>query len=430
MSKTTKSKRISAKKKKGPGNNGFVSKSEAGQRTVEETVNKSVRSSVLPEMRGGRQNRKQRVEQQSLPRRKELKKKFAVRSKDLEYRKLQPRLARWFDALANPWGGEGVRCPVNYNPVPTMMASTARTTVTKLIQVPATTSFQYDMFPGHGSATETDSMDGVAYHGAPLTVNATNFSIGPVNDGTHTATNVVQTTALNSDPSNGTSASMALNTAASSALTYDVGLPYTAQAGKPYHTRWKLSSMGVKIANVTPELSRGGAVFSVQPSTPFSSTTISDHERFPTFQTSSRANEGTLTLSWIPRPEDLAFWHKDSDAAATIDPMVAGLRFWLSNPTAGAQSYELSFVFNWEVAGANLAAIASPSAHQPADKSIVDPALEVARFNSPTASNLGKIATAIAATASPFADKLSNELAGHAMNGIGKVATAALMTLI
>lgn len=319
---------------------------------------------------------------------------------------LVPRLERWLKLLARPFATPICKCPINYNPVPSFMTSLARTTVTNAnLVVTAGQCSQYAIFGGHGLSSETASMDGVAYHARQQTIGAaTNYSIGPMGlTGLTTPAIGVHSygLAVGAARANG-------NTVQDLPLTYDVALPYLATASESGHSRWKLIAMGARFENMTAMNYRAGNIVTVQPSNKGSfgvdPTNQATQASNPSFTISEDANSGTFEVSWIPRPEDLGFWHtlSGTEEGATGALNHAGLFIWINNPSSGDQQYEVQFVFHWELAGSYLNAVSSPSIHQPADKNVVEPVIDLARFTSSGAQHAVEFAKHVAGNIGPM----------------------------
>jgi len=329
---------------------------------------------------------------------------------------LNPRLANYFKSLSSPWETP-VKCPVNFNPVPSYLTSVARLTGSMTIQVGAGITTQLDFFPGHGPAG--DEMDGVAYHTHPQAIGATGvFIMGPLSDGTRTACAGISTAGLGAN-----SAATVSNTVNSVALPWAQQLPFTAADGDPGHTRTKCVSFGVELENITKLTDRSGLVQYVQPSSEFAASQRSNHEVFETYTETEKANTGTLKITWIPRPADLSFWHTSS--ALTFSSMLgAGLRIWLDASAAtGTQTYRLFYVYNFELAGSSLESIATKSLIQPADQNIVSTTLGTLRTSSFNADSAPQIARAVAHSSSPFA--VPEQVSAGLMKGLsGAVKTS------
>jgi hypothetical protein len=314
-------------------------------------------------------------------------------------------LAKWARMLSRPFDFEGYFCPINYNPVPSFIQSTARTTSTNLnFTVGTASGVQMVLFPGHGQIADSvgsvmqgaAAMDGVAYHGMDQVIGnavapASHYVPGPMNKTDNISTKVavagfVTTTALNVTAA-------ASNTASSSALTWDVSLPYvsvtngTNVAG--HHSRWQLTAMGIRIHNVSPEIYRGGTVITVQPTNnyhPGAATSLNLLEAFPTFKDHGVGED--VEVSWIPRAEDLAFWHgADSEVTGHADPYIRnpGMLIFFENATGSTQSYTYEVVCHWQLSGTYLNPVGGPAPHAPEVKPAVEKTLSFLQNNSHTA---------------------------------------------
>lgn len=382
------------------------------------------------------------------PEMKKMKKpKQAMTHQGTRHAKLTSRLQQYVDSLANPWAGTGSRNPINYNPVPTMMTSCATTTntVTDLIVATLTTT-ELTLLPGHGQQSALVAMDGVAYHAQLQTIGTaapTTFTIGPVSilDGQNSITyppcNGVVTSGLtlgNYAVSSSSVSSSALNQA-----NYDQVLPYSGILANGNHTRWKLVSMGVRIICTTDLDQRGGDVTYVQPSQDVNPFPVSgsafqvQFADYPSYTVSQSAMLDELKISWIPKPEDCAFWHTTSLAVGSVPQDTAntflnqvGIRIWFNNSTAFQQTFSFQVVYNWEMGGTNLVTLASPKALQPADKNVIEPMIEVMRFSAKSATTAPSVAKAIVDTISPIAQ----DVAVAGISQLGKLAGAALLALI
>lgn len=331
---------------------------------------------------------------------------------------LNSRLNDYFKALQNPWEGQGVRCPVNYNPVPSFLITQAHTTRTvPVLTVVNGTTTQLTLFPGHSFHTDNDAMDGVSYHAGLTRINGINYPVGPLTLGVNACIGAETTSlASNADVNN-------LDTVNSTPMSYDVNLPYSAATGNGGHSRWKLVSMGIMLENTTPIQTRGGTVQHVMPSTQISSTGVlnADYNSQPTFRVTAEANSGVLKLSWIPRADDLAFWHIDSSASVANGVLNAGLIVWITAPSGGVtfnQTYSYQVVCNWELSGHSLAAISAPTVHQPADKNIVEPVISALQFTQSHATNVVNIAKSVA-THAPALAAQGSKLGSYVLDLLG-----------
>jgi hypothetical protein len=311
-------------------------------------------------------------------------------------------LAAWSRILSDPFHQEGIFCPVSYNPAPSFIQSTARTTSTNLtFSVAANSSTQMFLFPGHyrpaGSATSNAGLDAVAYHALDLSIGASRFVVGPMDKTDAVATRPPIIGVINPN--------LTLNSCADVfgggiGMFYDVPLPYVSvaisEAGS--HSRWQMVAMGLKIRQTTPELKRGGSIVTVQPNTNYvipTGTVQSQLEVFPTF--TDHGPDGCY-VSWIPRSQDMAFWHGTSETGASGASAVcggAGIIAYLNNPTVDDLSYSFEVVCHWQLAGSYLNTVGRPGAHSPDVKPAVEKAISyLQNAGHSGAAAFGKIASA------------------------------------
>lgn len=356
-------------------------------------------------------------------------------------------LSRWAEALAKPFDCIGAICPVNFNPAPSLMNTTLRLTHTSLnTTVGANTTLQLTIFPGHGKPVNSlqfanisgsnqqigSQMDAVAYHSCQyngLLTDAGNWHVGAVNTGsgagvTFTAFNVVY---------NSIALGASTNGAANSGVVglYDSVAPYSSSIAS--HLRWQLVSCGVRIFNTTPQLNRGGNVTTVQlvnaggfrrqDGVPAS--TQAELEINPSFKIHGDCGEG-MEISWIPRLQDLAYWHSivstdanTSNITAT-DYSGAAMGIFLNNNTGVTQSYVIQMVFNFMIAGTTVQAISNPSVVEPILRAPIEQTVTHLANTSSTASTAPHVAAA--ATSSPsegqsMFEKLSGKAYQMAMHG-------------
>lgn len=318
---------------------------------------------------------------------------------------LNARLADYFRQLEDPWKYQGVKCPINYNPVPSFMVTTAHTTYTNnSFTVPIGLQRQLTLFPGHAPPSDGDAMDGPSYHCYGYTVNATSCSVGPVNT-TSGVTGIIGFTS----PDTGMALTADVTSTAApnfTPLTPDVLLPYTALISTGGHTRWKLVSMGVVISNTTPIQYRGGQIVHVQPNSNIVPTgnMLADYASQPSFRITQEPNLGAYKISWIPRADDLAYWHTEGSAYGN-SPWNAGINIWFQGCSGIAQTYSFEVVCNWELSGHSLAAVSAATIHQPADKNLVEPTLSVLNFTKSSASGALEAATTVAQHMAPLVEK-------------------------
>lgn len=266
----------------------------------------------------------------------------------------------WARLLANPFKAPLCKCPVNFNPVPTVSTFVATTVCTLDLPVDAGASREVIIFPGHSDEAAADPMDGEAYHSLYQRFINGDFGIGPVQVppgygvGVATSGNLTAATLPSANTLTGYTA-----------VRWDNELPMTAtySAG---HFRWKCIAIGVRWKNVNPELTRGGLVRSVQPSIAYVPANSPagpgwlGYDRFKTFRQYSNLDG---EISWIPRIEDLSFWHSTNVATTGSDN--AGIRLLFTAPSGAenAQSYTLEVMCCWELAGSSVEPLATAAVH-------------------------------------------------------------------
>jgi len=301
-------------------------------------------------------------------------------------------LARWAEALGNPFDAAGAICPVNFNPAPSLMNTTIRMTHSYLSNaVSSGNCSQITVFPGHGRPVPQlqnpssggvgqwigSSMDAVAYHASEYTglaIGGQPCHIGPCNTASSggvqfTGTCVLYNTVAAGAVTNGVANGSALG-------SWDSPCPFAG----PFvgHLRWQLVSCGFRIYNTTPQLNRGGNIVTVQLvnangfANPDGSpaTNQSTLENNPSFKIHGDGGDG-VEISWIPRLQDLSYWHSlvSSGASAAnlsaTDFSGAGMGIFLNNPTANTQTYVIQSVFNFMLAGQSIQTVSSPSVVEP-----------------------------------------------------------------
>jgi hypothetical protein len=348
---------------------------------------------------------------------------------------IHPELTAYLASVANPWNQARVFCPVNYNPVPSFVTQYGRTTSCEVeYAVPAGFSANLVLFPGHGNlnantfaaATGNNAVlgyadfDEVAYHSLPQNFGDGFYVVGPCVT-LDAAGDTLQPVCGGIAP-NLASGTVGGGTTAFNSLQYDAALPYQMSTNAPGHSRWKLTSMGIRIQNVTPELTRGGSIISYQPinNVPQNGgTAVTTFARLPTFK--DWGSDG-CEITWIPRMRDMAFWHLSStqqpNGSATNTLInVPAISIVLTSPGAQIQTYDWQIVCNWELAGDLFATVGSRAVHAPELKPVVE------RVHSEL---VNTAATAHAALT--VGRKMANEVrkgASMAVGAIGAVSTVA-----
>jgi len=322
------------------------------------------------------------------------------------------------------------KCPVNYNSAPSFQSTTATTKYSGSAYTVANSTSELALYPGHFSMyneTSTGAGDPFAFHTSlcSLGVGPTNYTIGPVDSNLGgTVPNAIGALVT------GLALGASTNTftgAGSYALTPMSALPYVA-SGTINHTRWKMLSMGIKIFNDTPLATRGGYVGSCQPNSPFFGATQTLYSVFGSYQTSVASTDAVQTIVWIPRTEDLAFWHT-INASSNPSNSIAGLRVWLNNDTVSGQNWRYEIVCHWELAGTSLASITTPALALPGGKDVVEPALDIVRAASPSGGVLDKVGAAVAAastSAAAFSGAVKGFSGSGVMGTIGEILKSAL----
>jgi hypothetical protein len=241
---------------------------------------------------------------------------------------------------------------------------------------------EFGLFPGHTSGSDVSGEDLTAAHSklqriGNVTPVGTNYVVGPFEMDSYSYT-VGYYQDINS------TAYAATKTDVDNTVRIDSRepLPFVGTEGNPYHTRWRVVSMGIIIRNTTPWSTRGGTVRSVQPDYPYASAYQTDFEVFDSFcdwgvdpqsggcncaTEHSRCVCNYNAITWIPRPEDISFWHPADVATPEIEDGTeqAGLRAWLVNNTGSAQSYSVYVLVNWEFAGSKYQALVTDTVDHP-----------------------------------------------------------------
>jgi hypothetical protein len=301
---------------------------------------------------------------------------------------LSPATAAWASSVSNPMNGTAVKCPFNFNPVPSYLTMVVTTTATVLNTVKATAgqTCQMIFMPGHGpmntnqgvnlaanGSGSSPDMDEVAYHFLPQSVNGAasfvNFGPGPSSDAFSATRQAAAFVYQDGITSGATSNNSNLGTY----VPWDNPFPIQANPGQTGHMRWKMTAMGLRITNITPAFSRGGSVITVQPSTVIDVPTTQNLLALqPSFMDWGDGGEKPVEITWVPRMRDLAFWHL-SPSALVISSGVAtspqvkaswegfGIMVFLNAPAGNPQTYNVEVVAHWEVSGFSVQTLTSPS---------------------------------------------------------------------
>lgn len=347
--------------------------------------------------------------------------------------KLRGRLSNWLEALADPFSSDPQKCPVNFNPMPTLQTTTMRTTSTTKVVVSSLNNFQLCLYPGHTLPVDADEIDGPSYHHNWQIIGSLVKPVGPMRyldaaSNSQDPVGGVYSYITNSAGGGGggiMSNSVCTDTSVSTApytnlpVYYDTAVPFTGLAKNGYHTRYKLTAMEVRFLNETVEVNRGGTFYTVQPLNTIAFSSINQYAIYPTFRDHGLCDTREGRVSWIPRVQDLSFWHPGaSNVAATNSVTNAGILLWFVNSTAFTQNLAVEVVYHWEVGGSNLQTMSTSAVQMPSDANVVSPTISFLQQGSHTAAPAPRVAETVATASSPWADSAL----GKAAQAAGKVA--------
>jgi len=337
------------------------------------------------------------------------------------------RLSAYMRTLAKPFEVFGVRCPVNYNPAPTYVTHMTRLTASNFnLVVAGNSTTQFILGPGSNAQVNTISVPLTHTVSSIGAVGVAGFLInGPMNSAANPSGPGCQSSGLALGSVQATT-----NTAATIGLVWDNNLPYlTVDAGANVtnRTRWKLVSMGVRIRNETPELSRAGVVITVQPTYtpgPWVAAGLSSQqafERFPSFKDHGTGSD-LIEVSWIPRIINMTYCEHTAAVSNNITES-AGIVIFINNPVvATPQNYSMEVVCNWEIGGSDFIMMGQPSVHQPMDRAVVEPTMSVLTNSTHTAAEAHAVAAQVSKTVSSHVEGFK-AAAGRAV-AFGKSAVA------
>jgi len=313
----------------------------------------------------------------------------------------------WSKLLSKPFTSQLVKCPVNFNPVPSVSTFCASTVSTFDLPVDAGVSREVIFFPGHSDESTSDPMDGEAYHSKRQQFINGGFTVGPVEatgSGYGTCIAVSGNLVMNQLPS----ASTAIGY---TSILWDNPLPMTANytAG---HLRWKCIAIGIRWKNCSPALKKGGIVRSVQPSIAYVPAVSpggpgwAGYDRFKTYR-EYKTLDGEM--SWIPRIEDLSFWHVTNSTGTSSDN--AGVRLLFTSPTGEGndQQYQLEALYCWELSGSSVQALSTSAVHTSSLRNPTEDGITAMANSQSTADK----AAEIFGTAVNVASKITNMIAKH-----------------
>lgn len=337
---------------------------------------------------------------------------------------------RHLRAMADPWNaGLGVKSAVCYNPAPSFVSAVAKVTSTldNFVVTNGQTT-QIVLFPGHskylqfsggvGGSSEppASSMDPTSYHAMWQYIGGTTADkrrpIGPVevetvSGGGAYANPVIGTTTAGLAVGTFTDISTGNTT---NPIDIDVLLPYYSNGEQSHgeHLRQLLSSMGVKITNTTSGSARGGNIVTVQPDmtmlpSPGNQGKLKIYRSWRQHGT----GEDGITVTWLPRFEDLAYWHTapldhvNAFALATTDKLNGGAIFiFLNNTSSSPQTYSIEIIQNFQIAGGNVQSVSTEDPVGSTTKPFVESAVSAARAVAGSATGIREIASKVSAAIS------------------------------
>jgi len=322
-----------------------------------------------------------------------------------------PLYEEFLRAMARPFDHNPVRCPMSYNDSPTFRTHVARTNVTisdfELLPGYSQTIF---MLPGWASPNPINNAAG----NVNATVVEPTYMLNPhVLDafGTRWSTGPCNQTDANGATYMGAcvfaSAGAATTSSEFDATTYfgypwDVSMPYTGIVGRGDSLRWRCTGISFRIVNITPEINRGGEVWTVQPTYSFADAV----EVTPTFPVGAISYEPSLKawgvcgetpmeVSAILKPKDLAYQQVlpnpgGSNPVLSSGPIQRGgnpaIMVCLTNTSStAAQFYDIQIEYHWEVGGDAVFQIGNIATHLPAAKQAFEPTVSHLTNTSPTA---------------------------------------------
>jgi len=334
--------------------------------------------------------------------------KKKVKAADKSHRVTGGELGDYLKSLDYPFSALGVRCPVNYNPAPSYLSTTARTTCTlNNYSVPATTTATLVLLPGHSMITTgSNAMDPQAFHSNLMHFNSdpatTHRYFGPVN-GTWSGGALLSCGGGIKQGAYASGQPLVYQMDANSTpLSFDVSLPYATDLSNG-HVRSQLVSLGARFQQTTPLLTAGGTVVTAIPNQSNNFTTaagfsLSALEAFPTYKDHGSCTGKGSSVTWIPRSEDLSYWHPvEVVESSGVSTKNVGIFIVFCNPTAAAISFDVEICYNWMLAGNLFNAITTPGPHIPAVKNIVEPAIAAGLASQSTVGFISKAADVVLA---------------------------------
>lgn len=345
---------------------------------------------------------------------------------------IHPCTDSFLKQLSDPFNHSGAKNPAPNNVVPTVRSFTATTTANFEMGVGTNTS-QMVFYPGHTFPEATDPLDSMAAHSrgqqvGPVT-GTEKWVIGPL-PGT---TDPRATCILGKEAVTLNTVATDTSVAGFTAIPWDNAIGMTALEGASGHTRWTCTGFGVRIWNETPEAERAGSVTYAQPNfsfAPASGGTQKEYAKFPTYEVTTRANtDDGLEIVWIPKPQDLAFWHSHTTSYSN-GISDAALVVFLNNRSTNAQNYRVEAVYHWQIAGESVNQLSSEDVLIPQAKNVLQPAVSIAAAHANSGSAIHSAARHVAATSAAVLPRIMGAVKNHGLGVVSRLLTAGMHSSI
>jgi len=321
---------------------------------------------------------------------------------------LPPSVLAYLNALSNPETSEsakGVFQVNNINSGPTctlMQEANFDVTVTNGADSGMGT-VTVGIFPGHSGVAPSDASDDVSTHQLLQGIGSLGnlYNVGPISW-------VNSTTGVTYPPVigffTGTLAEGATPTSttllSTSYIGPDVATPLTAYSALGSgHTRWRLTALALEWVNRTNAASINGQVEFVQPENKVQPPAPLNRVETYTYSRNYELLPPTYGRRvWFPRSDDWSYWHTTEGVAPTTSSDSYGSAGLLLFLTGLGQSYRLKVSYHWEIAGANVAFMATPEKNIPSADGYLLPAIEAVRQAPQNREQVPKVAAVMAAS--------------------------------
>jgi len=341
---------------------------------------------------------------------------------------IRDRLEEWVCFASDPFGSIPARMPVNYNSAPSNRSFIVRVPYQERFQIDAQKCVEFGI-AGHGLYSGNN--DPESFHCLPQQIGATDYSIGPVASGSFPACLGYHS------PDSPSGAALAVGSASNSttvvgyeALLPTAPLPFTA-SGTGGHTRWKLIALGMRFANTSTSFVKGGDLATVQPSANHTVVTPANGQLEFVNESTYKVqpiSDKTLQVVLIPRTQDMAYSHT-LNAASNSRTDYYPMKAWINNTTNTTQDFTVWIEAFYQIAGFNVNSLTTPSVDFPADRNVVEPAINITRMSASSGSGFEHVARVVASKVSGAASEGLDDLMGRAGKFVGKLATEALELL-